>query len=278
MTHGLDALSLPEGVIVIAATNFPELLDKCVFTASGGFILDPNNLLEPLFDLGGSIRPLLFHFLIFEAVCKYCNITCATCMLALVCTIHWTTPFATSSLAFHYPSEVDINILARGTPGFSGAELENMINQVCIRYACNSTQYQWFSLCVVEGCRVCCAKEGDGGELEGFRVGQGTPFFNSSKLAGFFVLTLSFQDKILMGAERTSAYIPEDVKRCTAVHEGGHALVAIYTRGSMPLHKVTCIPRGHALGLVRFLCGSLHTKAGLIGLGIGAARRRKGCL
>ena len=53
-----------------------------------------------------------------------------------------------------------------------------------------------------------------------------------------------------MGAERASAYIPEDVKRSTAVHEGGHALAAIYTRGSMPLHKVTCMPRGHALGLV----------------------------
>jgi ATP-dependent metalloprotease len=53
-----------------------------------------------------------------------------------------------------------------------------------------------------------------------------------------------------MGAERTSAYIPEDVKRSTAVHEGGHALVALYTPGSMPLHKVTCIPRGHALGMV----------------------------
>ena len=57
-----------------------------------------------------------------------------------------------------------------------------------------------------------------------------------------------------MGAERTSAYIPEEVKRTTAVHEGGHALVALYTRGSMPLHKVTCIPRGHTLGLVRLIC------------------------
>src|SRR5258707_3420817 len=57
-----------------------------------------------------------------------------------------------------------------------------------------------------------------------------------------------------MGAERASAYIPEDVKRSTAVHEGGHALVALYTRGSMPLHKVTCMPRGHALGIVSTCC------------------------
>lgn len=54
-----------------------------------------------------------------------------------------------------------------------------------------------------------------------------------------------------MGAERKSALISEVVKRNTAYHEGGHALVALYTRGAMPLHKVTCIPRGHALGMVR---------------------------
>ena len=53
-----------------------------------------------------------------------------------------------------------------------------------------------------------------------------------------------------MGTERTSAYIPEKVKRDTALHEGGHALVALFTEGAMPLHKVTCVPRGHALGLV----------------------------
>jgi ATP-dependent metalloprotease len=59
------------------------------------------------------------------------------------------------------------------------------------------------------------------------------------------------QDRIVMGAERRSSYIDEKVKRLTAYHEGGHALTALYTDGAMPLHKVTCMPRGHALGIVR---------------------------
>jgi len=54
-----------------------------------------------------------------------------------------------------------------------------------------------------------------------------------------------------MGAERRSSYVEERVKRITAYHEGGHALAALYTDGAMPLHKVTCMPRGHALGIVR---------------------------
>jgi len=53
-----------------------------------------------------------------------------------------------------------------------------------------------------------------------------------------------------MGAERRSSYVDEKVKRLTAYHEGGHALTALYTEGAMPLHKVTCVPRGHALGVV----------------------------
>jgi ATP-dependent Zn protease len=62
-----------------------------------------------------------------------------------------------------------------------------------------------------------------------------------------------------MGAERRSSYIDEKVKRLTAYHEGGHALTALYTDGAMPLHKVTCMPRGHALGIV-CLMSVLHVK------------------
>jgi ATP-dependent Zn protease len=62
------------------------------------------------------------------------------------------------------------------------------------------------------------------------------------------------QDRIVMGAERRSSYIDENVKRLTAYHEGGHALTALYTEGAMPLHKVTCMPRGHALGIVGLAC------------------------
>jgi len=61
------------------------------------------------------------------------------------------------------------------------------------------------------------------------------------------------KDRILMGAERKTHYIKPEDKKCTAYHEGGHALVALYTEGAMPLHKVTCVTRGHALGLTQFL-------------------------
>jgi ATP-dependent metalloprotease len=102
--------------------------------------------------------------------------------------------------------DVDPKILARSTPGFSGADLQNMVNQAAI-YA--------------------------------------------SKLHAKEVNLNHFdwaKDRILMGAERKSQYLDEKAKLATAYHEGGHALVAIYTDGAMPLHKVTCVPRGHALG------------------------------
>lgn len=103
-----------------------------------------------------------------------------------------------------------MDVLARGTPGFSGAELENMVNQAAVYAA---------------------------------RKGSTSIALRDLEWA---------KDKILMGTERNSAYIPEKIKRSTAVHESGHALVALFTEASMPLHKVTCIPRGHALGLVSF--------------------------
>lgn len=61
------------------------------------------------------------------------------------------------------------------------------------------------------------------------------------------------KDKILMGAERRSAVISEKEKRMTAYHEAGHALVALYTEGAIPLHKVTCMPRGYTLGVVSII-------------------------
>jgi len=103
--------------------------------------------------------------------------------------------------------DVDPTVLARGTPGFSGADLQNMVNQAAIQ----------------------ASKEG---ALE-----VTLKHFEWAK------------DRIVMGAERKSQYIDDKAKLMTAYHEGGHALVALYTEGAMPLHKVTCVPRGHALGI-----------------------------
>jgi len=71
------------------------------------------------------------------------------------------------------------------------------------------------------------------------------------------------KDRILMGAERKSQYIDQKAKLATAYHEGGHALVALYTDGAMPLHKVTCVPRGHALGYTSLLPENDRTSVSL---------------
>ncbi|CDO68314.1 hypothetical protein BN946_scf184799.g41 [Trametes cinnabarina] len=103
--------------------------------------------------------------------------------------------------------EVDAMVLARGTVGFSGADLQNLVNQAAVKAA-------------RDGAKAVDLKH-----------------FEWAK------------DRIVMGAERKSTFISEEMKRMTAYHEGGHALVALYTEGAMPLHKVTCVPRGHALGI-----------------------------
>jgi ATP-dependent metalloprotease len=106
---------------------------------------------------------------------------------------------------------VDMSIVARGTPGYSGADLANLVNQAALH----------------------ASKTG-------------------AKQVGLSDLEWA-KDKINMGAERKTAVITEKSKRLTAYHEGGHALVALYTSGSTPLHKVTIMPRGQALGVTFFL-------------------------
>lgn len=164
----MDGFMQTEGVIVIAATNFPQSLDPAL-TRPGRF---DRHIAVPLPDVRGRIQ-LLNHFMKEVISSKI----------------------------------VDPMILARGTPGFSGAELQNMVNLAAIQ----------------------ASKE------------------------GFTEVTLKHfewaKDRIIMGAERKSAYIDEKSKLLTAYHEGGHALTALYTEGAMPLHKVTCVPRGHALGV-----------------------------
>lgn len=164
----LDGFSQTEGVIFIAATNFPELLDKAL-VRPGRFDRHVN---VPLPDVRGRMQILKHHM-----------------------------------KGIQFASEVDVSIIARGTPGFSGADLANLVNQAAIQAS-----------------------------REGVReVGQKQLEFA--------------KDKILMGAERRSAVITDDSKRLTAYHEGGHALVAYYTPGAMPLHKATIMPRGAALGM-----------------------------
>ncbi|KAG1374879.1 hypothetical protein G6F61_008948 [Rhizopus arrhizus] len=164
----LDGFSQTEGVIFIAATNFPELLDKAL-VRPGRFDRLVN---VPLPDVRGRIEILKHHM-----------------------------------RKMHVASEVDISVIARGTPGFSGADLANLVNLAAIQASRESS------------------KEINLRHLE------------------------HSKDKIIMGAERRSAVITDESKKLTAYHEGGHALVAYYTPGAMPLHKATIMPRGSALGM-----------------------------
>ncbi|OAD76251.1 hypothetical protein PHYBLDRAFT_109742 [Phycomyces blakesleeanus NRRL 1555(-)] len=164
----LDGFSQTEGVIFIAATNFPESLDKAL-VRPGRFDRMVN---VPLPDVRGRVEILKLHLK---------NVT--------------------------IDPKIDISVIARGTPGFSGAELANLVNIAAIQAS-------------RDGVREVKIKH------------------------------LEFaKDRIIMGAERKSAVLTEESRRLTAYHEGGHALVAYYTPGAMPLHKATIMPRGSALGM-----------------------------
>ncbi|TPX40195.1 hypothetical protein SeLEV6574_g06740 [Synchytrium endobioticum] len=164
----LDGFSSSEGVIFIAATNTPEALDKALIRPGRFDRLVP----VPLPDVKGRSRILEVHM-----------------------------------RAVQVARDVDTTTIARGTPGFSGADLANLINQAAIK----------------------ASKDG-------------------AKSIRMHDLEWA-KDKIIMGSERKSAVISEHNRRLTAYHEGGHTLVALYTPGSLPLHKVTVIPRGNALGV-----------------------------
>jgi cell division protease FtsH len=108
-------------------------------------------------------------------------------------------------------ADVDVAVLARATPGFAGADLENLVNEAALLAARNNKE-----------------------KVE-------MPDFELAK------------DKVMMGAERRSMIISDEEKRNTAYHEAGHALVAKLLPGADPIHKVTIIPRGMALGLTQQL-------------------------
>ena len=164
----MDGFENNEGVILIAATNRPDVLDPALLRP-GRF---DRQVMVDRPDVKGR-----------EGILK----------------VHTATVPLTEN--------VDLKTIARGTPGFTGADLANLVNEAALLAARDDKK------CV------------------------GNDDFESAK------------DKVLMGVERRSMVISEKEKRTTAYHEAGHALVALKLPGTDPLHKVTIIPRGRALGV-----------------------------
>jgi cell division protease FtsH len=164
----MDGFESNEGVILIAATNRPDVLDPALLRP-GRF---DRQVVVPNPDIGGREKILKVHMR--------------------------KVPLA---------PDVDPRVLARGTPGFSGADLANLVNEAALRAA---------------------------------RVGKRLVTMADFEYA---------KDKVLMGTERRSMAMTDDEKKLTAYHEAGHALVAMNVPKSDPLHKVTIIPRGRALGV-----------------------------
>jgi len=164
----MDGFETNEGVILIAATNRPDVLDPALLRP-GRF---DRHVVVARPDVKGREEILKVH----------------TRRVPLA-------------------PKVDLTVLARGTSGFSGADLANLVNEAALLGARQDKK----SVEMID--------------------------FENAK------------DKVLMGVERRSMIIPEAEKRTTAYHEGGHALVAYLLPGADPLHKVTIIPRGRALGL-----------------------------
>ena len=168
----MDGFESTEGVILIAATNRPDVLDPALLRP-GRF---DRQVVVSNPDILGRDKILRVHM---KKV-----------------------PLA---------PDVDPKVIARGTPGFSGADLANLVNEAAL-------------LAARIGRRKVTMEE-----------------FESAK------------DKVMMGAERRSAVMSEDEKKITAYHEAGHALVGMKMPGHDPLHKVTIIPRGRALGVTMSL-------------------------
>ena len=164
----MDGFEANEGIILIAATNRPDVLDPALLRP-GRF---DRQVVVPAPDIVGREKVLKVH------VRKV--------------------PLA---------PDVDLKVIARGTPGFSGADLANLVNEAALLAARRSR-------------RVVTQHE-----------------FEDAK------------DRVMMGAERRSMAMTEEEKRLTAYHEAGHALVSLLAPGNDPLHKVTIIPLGRALGV-----------------------------
>jgi cell division protease FtsH len=168
----MDGFAENEGIILIAATNRPDVLDPALLRP-GRF---DRQVMVDLPDIKGRERILLVH-----------------------------------ARKVKMDAGVDLNTLAKGTPGFSGADLANLINEAALLAARRNKEI------------------------------IGISEFEEAK------------DRVMMGPERRSLIISEREKLVTAFHEMGHALVAHFTPGSDPVHKITIVPRGRALGVTWIL-------------------------
>lgn len=203
----LDGFKQNEGIIVIAATNFPESLDKALVRPGrfDRYIVVPNP------DVEGRRQILESHMSnIIDLCMKFFNkvfLCILTCAYVILLESHFLLIFL-CHLQVLKGKDVDLMITARGTPGFCSADLANLVNIAALRAAMDG------------------AKAVTMANLE------------------------HDKDKIVMGSERKSAVISPESHKLTAYHEGGHALVAIYTDGALPVQKATIVSRGIALGMV----------------------------
>ncbi len=168
----MDGFEFNEGVILVAATNRPDVLDSA--------LLRPGRFDRQIVVDSPDVRGR-------EGILK----------------VH--------TRKIPMAKDIDLSILAKGTPGFSGADLANMVNEAAL-LAARKNKNQVESVDLEEA-----------------------------------------KDKVMMGVERKSLLLTDEEKRLTAYHEAGHVLVSKFTPGSDPVHKVTIIPRGRALGLTQTL-------------------------
>ena len=173
----MDGFESNDGVILVAATNRPDVLDPALLRP-GRF---DRRVVVGLPDVRGREEILRVHV-------KKVPVS----------------------------DDTNLNVLARGTPGFSGADLANMVNEAALNAA---------------------------------RVNRKQVTMYDFELA---------KDKVLMGAERKSMLLTDEEKKVTAYHEAGHALVSVLRDHTDPIHKVTIIPRGMALGVTVYLPGDRH--------------------
>ncbi len=168
----MDGFESNEGIIVLAATNRPDVLDPALLRP-GRF---DRQIVVPLPDVKGRLEILKVH-----------------------------------NKKVPLSEDVDLEKIARGTPGFSGADLANLVNEAAL---------------------IAARRNSEKVHMNDFE---------------------SAKDKVLMGVERKSMVLSEEERKITAYHEAGHALVAKLTPSTDPIHKVSIIPRGRALGVTQQL-------------------------